>query len=131
AFATGPVGPYTLQAAISAVHASAPSAEETDWAQIVILYDALLQVTRSPVIELNRAVAIAMRDGPPAGLALVDAILERGELADYHLAHAARADLCRRLNLSDEARESYQQALALARQEPERRFLKRRLKQLE
>jgi len=123
-------GPYTLQAAISAVHAGAPSAAATDWAQIVGLYDVLSRAEPSPVVELNRAVAVAMRDGPEAGLALVDAILARGELSDYRLAHAARADLCRRLGRNSEARASYERALALTRQEPERRFLERRLAEL-
>ncbi len=123
-------GPYTLQAAIAAVHAEASIASATDWAQIVGLYDVLARVDPSPVIELNRAVAIAMRDGPVAGLTLIDAILARGELADYHLAHAARADLCRRLGRREEARASYSRALALTRQEPERRFLDRRLAEL-
>ena len=123
-------GPYTLQAAIAAVHAEAPSAEATDWAQIVGLYDVLLRADPSSVVELNRAAAVAMRDGPAAGLALVDAILARGELADYHLAHSARADLCRRLGRQAEAREAYRRALALTRQEPERRFLGRRLHEL-
>ncbi|MEO6057619.1 MAG: RNA polymerase sigma factor [Gemmatimonadales bacterium] len=120
-------GPYTLQAAIAATHARAPSATATDWAQIVSLYDVLLRAERSPVVELNRAAAVAMRAGPAAGLALVDAILAHGDLADYHLAHGARADLCRRLGRTDDARASYERALALARQEPERRFLARRL----
>jgi RNA polymerase sigma-70 factor (ECF subfamily) len=120
-------GPYTLQAAIAAVHASAPEAAATDWSRIVRLYDLLAQAVSSPVVELNRAVAVAMRDGPAAGLALIDAILARGELADYHLAHSARADLCRRLGRNAEARDSYQRALALVQQEPERRFLERRL----
>ena len=124
-------GPYTLQAAIAAVHAEAPNAAATDWAQIVGLYDALLGLEPSPVVELNRAVAVAMRDGPAAGLALIEAILARGDLADYHLAHSARADLCRRLGRSAEARASYQRALALTRQEPERRFLERRLAELQ
>jgi RNA polymerase sigma-70 factor (ECF subfamily) len=123
-------GPYTLQAAIAAVHAEAPSSAATDWAQIVGLYDVLVGVEPSPVVELNRAVAVAMRDGPEAGLALIDAILARGDLADYHLAHSARADLCRRLGRSAEARAAYQRALALTRQEPERRFLERRLAEL-
>jgi RNA polymerase sigma-70 factor (ECF subfamily) len=127
---SSPVGPYALQAAIAAVHARAPRADETDWEQIAELYDALLDVEPSPVIELNRAVAVAMRDGPAAGLKLVDAILARGELADYHLAHSARADLCRRLDKKSDARASYHRALALARQEPERRFLERRLEEL-
>jgi len=123
-------GPYSLQAAIAAVHAEAPDAAATDWVQIVGLYDVLAQAEPSPVVELNRAVAVAMRDGPAAGLVLIDAILARGELADYRLAHAARADLCRRLGRTDEARVSYQRALALTRQEPERRFLERRLAEL-
>jgi RNA polymerase sigma-70 factor (ECF subfamily) len=123
-------GPYTLQAAIAAVHAEAGSPEATDWAQIVGIYDLLLRAEPSPVIELNRAVAVAMRDGAEAGLALVDAILARGDLPDYHLAHAARADLCRRLGRSSEARASYERALVLTRQEPERRFLQRRLAEL-
>ncbi|HEV3255310.1 MAG TPA: RNA polymerase sigma factor [Gemmataceae bacterium] len=124
-------GPYTLQAAIAAVHAQAPNAAATDWAQIVGLYDLLAQANPSPVIELNRAVAVAMRDGPLAGLELINAILARGDLADYHLAHSARADLCRRLGRMAEARASYQQALGLTRQEPEQRFLERRLAQLQ
>jgi RNA polymerase sigma-70 factor, ECF subfamily len=123
-------GPYTLQAALAAVHAAAPNLAATDWSQIVALYDLLLQVVPSPVVELNRALAMAMRDGPLAGLALIDAILARGELADYHLAHAARADMCRRLGRAAEARVSYQRALSLAQQEPERRFLERRLAEL-
>jgi RNA polymerase sigma-70 factor (ECF subfamily) len=123
-------GPYTLQAAIAAVHADAPTAAQTDWAQIVGLYDVLVRVVPSPVVELNRAVAVAMRDGPAAGLELVDEILARGQLADYHLAHATRADLCRRLGRKDDARSSYQLALSNARQEPERRFLERRLAEL-
>ncbi|HEU4700120.1 MAG TPA: RNA polymerase sigma factor, partial [Gemmatimonadales bacterium] len=118
ALRTRRVGPYALQAAIAAVHAESPTAAATDWAQIVGLYDVLLRVEPSPVVELNRAAAVAMRDGPATGLALVDAILQRGELADYHFAHAARADLCRRLGRTAEARASYQRALALARQEP-------------
>ncbi len=123
-------GPYTLQAAIAAVHAEAPSPAATDWPQIVGLYDVLARVEPSPVVELNRAVAVAMRDGPSAGLALIDAILARGDLGDYHLAHAARADLCRRLGRTAEARASYERALGLTRQEPERRFLERRLGEL-
>jgi RNA polymerase sigma-70 factor (ECF subfamily) len=123
-------GPYTLQAAISAVHADAASAAATDWAQIVGFYDVLSRAAPSPVVELNRAVAVAMRDGPQAGLSLIDGILAEGELTDYHLAHAARADLYRRLGNAAEARASYRQALALARQEPERRFLERRLAEL-
>jgi RNA polymerase sigma-70 factor (ECF subfamily) len=123
-------GPYTLQAAIAAVHAQAPSAAATDWGQIVGLYDVLARADPSPVIDLNRAVAVAMRDGPEAGLALIDAILARGELSGYHLAHSARADLCRRLGRTAAARASYERALALTRQEPERRFLERRLAEL-
>jgi RNA polymerase sigma-70 factor (ECF subfamily) len=124
-------GPYTLQAAIAAVHAEAPDATHTDWAQIVGLYDVLARADPSPVVELNRAVAVAMRDGPAAGLALIDSILTRGDLKDYHLAHSARADLCRRLGRLAEARESYQRALVLVRQDSERRFLQRRLTELE
>ena len=123
-------GGYTIQAAIADVHAAAPTASETDWDQMVSLYDVLARAHPSPVVALNRAVAVAMRDGPRAGLELIDAILARGELAEYHLAHAARADLCRRLGRTAEARTSYQKALALARQYPERRFLERRLQQL-
>jgi RNA polymerase sigma-70 factor (ECF subfamily) len=123
-------GAYTVQAAISATHAEAASAAKTDWDRIVGFYDLLMQVTPSPVVELNRAVALAMRDGPAVGLSGIDAILSRGELSDYHLAHAARADMCRRLGQSAEARTSYQQALALAKQEPERRFLEQRLAEL-
>jgi RNA polymerase sigma-70 factor (ECF subfamily) len=120
-------GPYTLQAAIAAVHAVAPSVAATDWAQIVTLYDLLAQLEPSPVVDLNRAVAVAMRDGPAAGLALIDGILARGDLADYHLAHAARAELCRRLGRTADARAAYQRALGLTQQEPERRFLARQL----
>lgn len=123
-------GPYALQAAIAAVHAEAERAEATDWAQIVGLYDVLLRLDPSPVAELNRAAAIAMRDGPAAGLALVDALFARGELADYHLAHGARAELCRRLGRLGEARGAYERALALARQQPERQFLARQLASL-
>ena len=123
-------GPYTIQAAISAVHAEAPTASATDWAEIVGLYDALLRTDASPVIELNRAVAVAMRDGPAAGLALVERILDRGDLLDYRLAHAARADLCRRVGRTADARASYERALAMTRQEPERRFLERRIAEL-
>jgi RNA polymerase sigma-70 factor, ECF subfamily len=123
-------GPYTLQAAIAAVHAEAPNAAATDWAQIVRLYDVLAREDPSPVIELNRAVAVALRDSPLAGLALIDAILARGDLGDYPLAHSARADLCRRLGRTAEARVSYERALGLTRQEPERRFLERRLGEL-
>jgi len=120
-------GQYTLQAAIAAVHAESPSTSETDWREIVGLYDALLQLLPSPVVELNRAVAVAMRDGPAAGLALVDAILGRGDLVEYRLAHAARAELCRRLGRTVDAKAAFERALALTRQEPERRFLERRL----
>lgn len=130
ALASGQVGPYTIQAAIATVHAQAPSAAATDWGHIVALYDLLLQAHPSPVVELNRAVAVAMRDNPEAGLALVDAILARRELENYHLAHAARADLCRRLGRTAEARTSYERALNLTQQEPERRFLGRRLSEL-
>ena len=130
ALASRRIGPYTLQAAISAVHAEAPTAAATDWAQIVGLYDVLVRADPSPVIELNRAVAVAMRDGPAAGLDLIDAILARGALADYHLAHSARAELCRRLGRTADARASYTRALDLARQEPQRRFLERRLREL-
>jgi RNA polymerase sigma-70 factor (ECF subfamily) len=120
-------GAYTLQAAIAAIHAEAPSSAGTDWAQIVALYDLLVRIEPSPVVELNRAVAVAMLDGPAAGLALVDEILGRGELSDYHLAYAARAELCRRLGRREDARASYERAIAIARQEPELRFLQRRL----
>jgi RNA polymerase sigma-70 factor, ECF subfamily len=124
-------GSYTLQAAIAAVHADAPTAAATDWAQIVALYDVLFQAEPSPIVELNRAVAVAMRDGFLAGLHQIDEILARGDLADYHLAHAARADLCRRLGRIDDARASYQQALVLVKQEPERWFLQKRLRELD
>jgi RNA polymerase sigma-70 factor, ECF subfamily len=130
ALASRRFGPYTLQAAIAAVHAEAPAAEDTDWGQIVGLYEVLLRIEPSPVVELNRAAAVAMRDGPAAGLALVDAILARGDLGQYYLAHSARADLCRRLGQTEEARASYRRALELTRQEPERRFLERRLREL-
>ena len=120
-------GPYTIQAAIAAVHAEARDASATDWNEIVGLYDVLARGDDSPVIELNRAVAVAMRDGPAAGLSIVDAILARGDLLDYRPAHAARAELCRRLGRTEDARASFERALALARQEPERRFLERRL----
>ena len=130
ALAAGQVGPYTIQAAIAAVHANAPDSAATDWTQIVALYDLLARAEPSPVVELNRAVAVAMRDGPAAGLALIDTILGGGNLSDYHLAHAARADLCRRLGQTAEARVSYEKALSLAEQEPERRFLERRLAEL-
>jgi RNA polymerase sigma-70 factor, ECF subfamily len=130
ALASRRAGPYTIQGAIAAVHAQSPSAAATDWAEIVGLYDMLLLIDRSPVVELNRAVAVAMRDGPAAGLVLVNDILERGDLQDYRLAHAARADLCRQLGRTDEARASYERALTLTRQEPERRFLEKRLAEL-
>jgi RNA polymerase sigma-70 factor (ECF subfamily) len=130
ALSMGQVGPYTIQAAIAAVHAQAPSAAATDWGHIVALYDLLLQAHPSPVIELNRAVAVAMRDGPLEGLTLISTILTRGELENYHLAHAARADLFRRLGQTAEARASYERALILTQQEPERRFLRRRLSEL-
>lgn len=123
-------GPYTLQAAIAAVHSEAASSSTTDWPQIVALYSVLLRAEPSPVVELNRAVAIAMRDGPEAGLKLIEALLARGELHDYHLAHAARADLYRRLGKTTEARTSYEKALTLARLEPERKFLEKRLQEL-
>lgn len=124
-------GPYTLQAAIAAVHAEAAAPEDTDWDEIAGLYDLLLRLSPSPVIELNRAVAIAMRDGPAAGLLLVDAILERGDLADYRLAHAVRAELCRRLGRVDDARRALMRALTLTQQSPERRLLERRLAALD
>ena len=124
------IGPYTIQAAIAAVHTEAPVAAATDWAQIVGLYDVLVRLDPSPVIELNRAAAVAMRDGPLAGLSLIDRILARGELAEYHFTHAVRAELCRRLGRSSDARASYKRALGLVRQEPERRFLERRLREL-
>jgi RNA polymerase sigma-70 factor, ECF subfamily len=130
ALASRRIGPYTLQAAIAAVHAAAPAAATTDWSQIVGLYDVLMRAAPSPVVELNRAVAVAMRDGPMAGLALIDTILERGDLVDYALAHSARAELCRRLGKAGDARLSYERALALTRQEPQRRFLDRRLAEL-
>jgi RNA polymerase sigma-70 factor (ECF subfamily) len=123
-------GPYTLQAAIAAVHAEAPGPAATDWAQIVALYDVLVQVEPSPVVELNRAVAVAMRDGPAAGLALIDAILESGELAQYYLAHSAHAELSRRVGRTAQARASYERALALTQLGPERRFLEQRLADL-
>ncbi|WP_085709686.1 MULTISPECIES: RNA polymerase sigma factor [unclassified Pseudomonas] len=131
ALTTGRFGPYCLQAAIAAVHAEAPTAGETDWEQIVGLYDVLLRAVPSPVIELNRAVAVAKRDGALAGLTLIEGILERGELQDYHLAHSARAEFCRQLGRVEEARAAYSRALELTRQEPERRFIEGRLKALE
>jgi RNA polymerase sigma-70 factor (ECF subfamily) len=130
ALASRRFGPYTLQAAIAAVHCEAPTAEATDWRQIVALYDVLHRANPSPVVELNRAVAVAMRDGPADGLALIDGILDRGDLQDYHLAHAARADLLRRLGRTQEARRAYQRTLKLVSQEPERRFIERRLAEL-
>ncbi|WP_433736796.1 RNA polymerase sigma factor [Pseudomonas putida] len=130
ALGSGTFGPYCLQAAIAAVHAEAPSVDETDWVQIVGLYDVLLRAVPSPVIELNRAAALAKRDGPQAGLTLVEAILDRGELLDYHLAHSARAEFCRQLGRVDQARQAYERALELTRQEPERRFIEARLKAL-
>jgi RNA polymerase sigma-70 factor, ECF subfamily len=123
-------GPYTLQAAIAAVHAQAESAAATDWRQIVALYNQLVRIQPSPVVHLNRAVAIAMRDGPEAGLTHIDAVMEHGELANYYLAHSARADMCRRLGRTAEARSSYEKALALTQQEPERHFLQERIRQL-
>ena len=130
AFETRRAGPYALQAAIAAVHAEAPSSAETDWSEIVGLYDVLLRMDPSPVVELNRAAAVAMRDGPERGLALIDAILARGELQDYHLVHAARADLFRRLGRRAEARAAYERALELAVEGPERRLIERRLVEL-
>lgn len=127
---SGRFGVYAIQAAISAVHAEAPTAAQTDWTQIVGLYDVLMRSAATPVVELNRAVAVAMRDGFGAGLALIEGILERGDLAEYLLAHAARADLCRRLGRLAEARAAYSRALALAKQEPQRRFLQKRLQEL-
>jgi RNA polymerase sigma-70 factor (ECF subfamily) len=130
ALATRRIGPYTLQAAIAAVHASAATADATDWRAIVAIYDVLVRVDSSPVVHLNRAAAVSMRDGPAAGLALIDALLAAGDLDGYYLAHSARADFCRRLGYTDEARRSYQRALELTRQAPERRFLERRLADL-
>jgi RNA polymerase sigma-70 factor (ECF subfamily) len=124
-------GSYTVQAAIAAVHAEARDAAATDWGQIVGLYDVLLRADPSPVVELNRAVAVAMRDGPEAGLVLVEGLLEKGDLAGYHLAHAARAELCRRLGRNEKALASYQRALELTRLGPERRFLEQRIRDLE
>jgi RNA polymerase sigma-70 factor (ECF subfamily) len=128
--ATGDFGAYTLQAAIASVHAVASSFRDTDRERILEYYDMLLKLTPSPVVELNRAVAVAMRDGPARGLALIDSILERGDLSAYHLAHSARAELCRQLGRVEEARASYQRALELTQQEQERQFLKRRLAEL-
>jgi RNA polymerase sigma-70 factor, ECF subfamily len=130
AMRSGRIGPYTVQAAIAALHAEAPSAEATDWAQIAGLYDVLMRIEPTPVVELNRAVAVAMRDGADAGLALIDGILARGELGEYHLTHAARADLLVRLGRREEGVAAYERALALARLEPERRFLERRVAEL-
>lgn len=130
ALTANPVGPYTIQAAIAGVHAAALQPTDTNWAQIVALYDLLMQAAPSPVVELNRAVAVAMRDGPLEGLGLIDSILGRGELVNYHLAHAARADFCRRLGRTTEARASYERSLSLTQQEPERRFLEQRLAEL-
>jgi RNA polymerase sigma-70 factor (ECF subfamily) len=130
ALRSGGAGPYAIQAAIAAVHAEAPSAEATDWNEIVGLYGVLATLDPSPVVELNRAVAVAMRDGPAAGLALVDGLLDRGELADYYLAHSAKADFCRRLGRAAEARASYEKALALTQQAAERRFLEGRIAEL-
>lgn len=130
ALASRRFGVYSLQAAIAAVHAEAKTPEDTDWTQIVALYDVLAMMGPSPIVELNRAVAVAMRDGPEAGLMLIDAILDQGALGQYHLAHAAKADLCRRLGRNEEAKHAYQKALELVRQEPERRFLERRLQDL-
>ncbi len=131
ALASSPAGAYAVQAAIAAVHAEARDASSTDWDEIVGLYGILMQINPSPVVELNRAVAIAMRDGPEVGLKMIDEILARGELKDYHLAHSARAELCRRLGKRMEAKHSYKKALSLAMQEPEKRFLERRLSELE
>jgi len=130
ALTTRRFGPYCLQAAIAAVHAEAPTAAETDWPQIVGLYDVLLRAVPSPVIELNRAAALAKRDGPLAGLTLIEGILARGELLDYHLAHSARAEFYRQLGRVDEAREAYERALELTQQVPERRFIEGRLREL-
>jgi RNA polymerase sigma-70 factor, ECF subfamily len=131
ALSTQRIGPYSIQAAIAAVHATAAEAAKTDWAQIVGLYDVLTRIEPSPIVELNRAVAVAMRDGPLAGLVLIEGLFNRGELTDYHLAHAARADMCRRLGRHAEARTFYKSALALTKQEPERRFLEQRLSSLD
>ena len=130
ATSSGQLGPYTLQAAIAAAHAQAPTPQATDWGRIVGLYDLLARADPSPVVELNRAVAVSMRDGPSAGLVLIDALLERGQLTTYNLAHAARADLLRRLRRTTTAHAAYQRALELTRTEPERRFIQRRLREL-
>ncbi len=131
ALASRQIGPYAIQAAIAAVHAEARTPASTDWTQIVALYDVLAQMEPSPVVELNRAVAVAMRDGPAAGLDLIDAIMARGDLSDYYLAHSARAELCRRLGRIEEARAAYERALSLTQQEPEQRFLRARLSDLQ
>jgi RNA polymerase sigma-70 factor (ECF subfamily) len=130
ALASRRYGAFTLQAAIAAIHARSSSAATTDWRQITLLYDRLLQIQPSPVVELNRAVAVAMCDGLEQGLLLIDDLLAREHLSNYHLAHAARADLCRRLGRIEEARASYEKALSLAVQEPDRRFLARRIEEL-
>lgn len=130
ALATRRFGPYCLQAAIAAVHAEATTAADTDWVQIVGLYDVLQRLVPSPVIELNRAVALSMRDGPLAGLQQVEGILARGELLDYHLAHSARGEFCRQLGRMKEARQAYEKALGLTQQAPEKRFIERRLAEL-
>jgi RNA polymerase sigma-70 factor (ECF subfamily) len=130
ALTTRRFGAYTLQAAIVAVHAGAESTATTAWLQIIALYDALHAMNPSPIVELNRAVALAMQHGPEAGLAAIDSIVERGELLSYHLTHAARAELCRRAGRVQDARAAYEEAIALVRQEPERRFLERRLAEL-
>ena len=131
AFASRRIGSYTLQAAIAALHAEAPTHEATNWAEIAGLYEILRRADPSPVVELNRTVALAMRDGPEAGLEAIDAILSRGDLLDYHLAHSARADFCRRLGRREEARRSYSRALELVRSEPQRRFLEKRILDLD
>ena len=131
AFSAPVLGVHAIQAAIAAVHTSTRDTLATDWARVVTLYDLLLRAEASPIVELNRAVAVAMRDGPQSGIELIDAIFTRGELAKYHLAHAARADLCRRLGRTDEARQSYQTALKLVSQDPERRFIEKRLRELD
>lgn len=130
AFSSKPPGPYTLQAAIAALHAEAKRPEATDWAQITVLYSRLLSINPSPIIELNRAIALAMHKGPEAGLQQIDAILERGDLDDYHLAHSARAELCRKLGRTNQARASWERALALAQQDPERQFIQQKLGEL-
>ena len=127
----GRVGVYTLQAAIAAVHAEAPAADATDWPRILTFYDLLQSIDASPVVALNRAVALAMFDGPATGLAVVEALIESGALRDFHLAHAAQADFCRQLGRIDEAREAYVRALALARQAEERRFLETRIAEID